>query len=52
VVLDPSSNEFLHYRDGPFVKYHPIASVNELAHLNKCLMSTEENLPVYLIESF
>jgi uncharacterized protein len=52
VVLDPSSNEFLHYRDGTFVKYHPIASVNELAHLNKCLMSTEENLPVYLIESF
>lgn len=51
VVLDPRTKVFNYYRDGGFVEYIPKAHINQIGHLKDKLMSSEENLPVYLIDS-
>lgn len=51
VVLDPNSGDFLRWKDEKFVAYHPLTAVEHLDHLQDKLMSTRQNLPVYLIDS-
>jgi hypothetical protein len=51
VVLDPNSGDFLRWVDEKFVAYHPLTAVEHLDHLQDKLMSTQQNLPVYLIDS-
>ncbi len=51
IVLDPSSGDFLRWVDGKFVSYTPLTAVEHLDHLQDKLLSTQQNLPVYLIDS-
>ncbi|OOG72437.1 YbcC family protein [Algoriphagus sp. A40] len=51
VVIEPSTKEFLRFKDEGFVPYHPVAHIEHLDHLQDKLLSTKENLPVYLIDS-
>ena len=51
VVLDPNSGDFLRWVDEKFVAYTPLTEVEHLDHLQDKLMSTQQNLPVYLIDS-
>ncbi len=51
VVLDPNSGDFLRWVDGKFVSYTPLTAVEHLDHLQDKLLSTQQNLPVYLIDS-
>lgn len=51
VVLDPISGDFLRWVDGKFVSYTPLTAVEHLDHLQDKLLSTQQNLPVYLIDS-
>ena len=52
VVLDPNSGDFLRWVDEKFVVYTPLTEVEHLDHLQDKLLSTQQNLPVYLIDSF
>jgi hypothetical protein len=51
VVIDPATKTFLRFRDEGFVRYIPEAKVEHLDHLKDKLLSSKENLPVYLIDS-
>uniref|UniRef100_UPI00404839A1 YbcC family protein n=1 Tax=Algoriphagus sp. TaxID=1872435 RepID=UPI00404839A1 len=51
VVLDPHSGKFLRWKDEKFVAYDPLTTVEHLDHLQDKLLSTQQNLPVYLIDS-
>lgn len=51
VVLDPRTKIFNQYRDGGFVEYNPKAKITQIEHLKDKLMSSDQNLPVYLIDS-
>nr|WP_287937358.1 DUF2309 domain-containing protein [Algoriphagus sp.] len=51
VVIDPVSREFLRFKDEGFVPYSPKAKTEHLDHLQDKLLSTKENLPVYVIDS-
>lgn len=51
VVLDPSSGKFLRWVDEKFVTYIPLTEIEHLDHLQDKLLSTQQNLPVYLIDS-
>lgn len=51
VVIDPATKTFLRFKDEGFVPYHPEAHIEHLDHLKDKLLSTKENLPVYLIDS-
>ncbi len=51
VVIDPSTKTFLRFKDEGFVAYQPEAQIEHLDHLKDKLLSTKENLPVYLIDS-
>jgi uncharacterized protein YbcC (UPF0753/DUF2309 family) len=51
VVLDPNSGDFLRWKDEKFVSYTPLTAVEHLDHLQDKLLSTKQNLPVYLIDS-
>lgn len=51
VVLDPISGNFLRWVDGKFVTYTPLTEIEHLNHLQDKLLSTQQNLPVYLIDS-
>ncbi|RIW14539.1 DUF2309 domain-containing protein [Algoriphagus lacus] len=51
VVIDPSTKTFLRFKDEGFVNYIPESHIEHLDHLKDKLMSTKENLPVYLIDS-
>lgn len=51
VVLDPATKTFLKFKDEGFVQYQPEAEIAHLDHLRDKLMSSKENLPVYLIDS-
>jgi uncharacterized protein YbcC (UPF0753/DUF2309 family) len=51
VVLDPNSGDFLRWVDEKFVPYTPLTEIEHLEHLQDKLLSTKQNLPVYLIDS-
>ncbi len=51
VVIDPESRQMLRFRDESFVVYTPESKIDHLDHLKNKLLSTKENLPVYLIDS-
>jgi len=51
VVLDPNSGDFLRWVDDKFVVYSPLTTVEHLDHLQDKLLSSQQNLPVYLIDS-
>lgn len=51
VVLDPATKTFLKFKDEGYVQYKPEAEIAHLDHLRDKLMSSKENLPVYLIDS-
>lgn len=51
VVIEPSTRTFLRFKDEGFVPYHPESQVEHLDHLRDKLLSSRENLPVYLIDS-
>jgi len=51
VVIDPRTKAFLRFKDEGFMEYHPQSNVEHLDHLKDKLLSTKENLPVYLIDS-
>ena len=51
VVIDPESGDLLRLVDGRFISYQPIATIEHLDHLQDKLLSTQQNLPVYLIDS-
>ena len=51
VVLDPNSGQFLRWVNEKFVSYTPLTEVEHLDHLQDKLLSTKQNLPVYLIDS-
>jgi uncharacterized protein YbcC (UPF0753/DUF2309 family) len=51
VVLDPNSGDFLRWVDEKFVPYTPLTKIEHLEHLQDKLLSTKQNLPVYLIDS-
>jgi uncharacterized protein len=50
VVIDPFTKTFLRFKDEGFVAYKPVSQIEHLDHLQDKLMSTQENLPVYLID--
>jgi uncharacterized protein YbcC (UPF0753/DUF2309 family) len=51
VVIDPDSGKLLRLVDGKFISYEPITTIEHLDHLQDKLLSTQQNLPVYLIDS-
>ncbi|MCM0042147.1 MAG: DUF2309 domain-containing protein [Algoriphagus sp.] len=51
VVLDPNSGNLLRWVDEKFVAYTPLTVIEHLDHLQDKLRSTQQNLPVYLIDS-
>lgn len=51
VVIDPSTKTFLRFKDEGFVPYQPESEIEHLDHLRDKLLSSKENLPVYLIDS-
>ncbi|MCU0399522.1 MAG: DUF2309 domain-containing protein [Algoriphagus sp.] len=51
VVIDPKTRTLLRFKDEGFVEYTPDAHIDHLDHLQDKLLSTKENLPVYLIDS-
>ena len=51
VVIDPYTKAFLRFKDEGFIPYLPEAHIEHLDHLQDKLLSTKENLPVYLIDS-
>jgi uncharacterized protein YbcC (UPF0753/DUF2309 family) len=51
VVIDPESRQMLRFKDESFVVYTPESKIDHLEHLKDKLLSTKENLPVYLIDS-
>ena len=51
VVIDPDSGKFLRLVDGKFISYEPLTTIEHLDHLQDKLLSTQQNLPVYLIDS-
>lgn len=51
VVIDPFTGTFLRYRDEGFEPYQPESKIEHLDHLQDKLLSSKENLPVYLIDS-
>ncbi len=51
VVIDPGAKTFLRFKDEALVRYIPEAKVEHLDHLRDKLLSSKENLPVYLIDS-
>jgi uncharacterized protein YbcC (UPF0753/DUF2309 family) len=51
VVLDPNSRSFLRWVDEKFVSYTPLTEIEHLDHLQDKLLSSQQNLPVYLIDS-
>ncbi|WP_111669674.1 YbcC family protein [Algoriphagus litoralis] len=51
VVIDPSTKAFLKFKDEGFIAYRPESNIEHLDHLKDKLLSTKENLPVYLIDS-
>ena len=51
VVIDPKSRALLRFKDERFVEYTPESHIDHLDHLQDKLLSTKENLPVYLIDS-
>jgi uncharacterized protein YbcC (UPF0753/DUF2309 family) len=51
VVIDPRTKGFLRFKDEGFIAYQPQSNVEHLDHLKDKLLSTKENLPVYLIDS-
>lgn len=52
VVLDPTTGKFLRWMDGKFISYTPVTAVEHLEHLHDKLIGSQNNLPVYLIDSF
>ena len=51
VVIDPDSGKFLRLVDGKFISYQTLTTIEHLDHLQDKLLSTQQNLPVYLIDS-
>lgn len=51
VVIDPVTRGFFRFKDEGFVAYTPESHIDHLDHLKDKLLSTKENLPVYLIDS-
>lgn len=51
VVIDPATKTFLRFKEEGFVSYHPESQIEHLDHLQDKLLSSKENLPVYLIDS-
>lgn len=51
VVIDPDSGKLLRLVDGKFISYEPLTTIEHLDHLQDKLLSTQQNLPVYLIDS-
>lgn len=51
VVIDPATKTFLRFKDEGFVPYIPEAKTEHLDHLKDKLLSSKENLPVYIIDS-
>lgn len=51
VVIDPKTRTLLRFKDEGFVAYTPESHIDHLDHLKDKLLSTKENLPVYLIDS-
>ena len=51
VVIDPHTKALLRFKDEGFVPYTPESKIDHLDHLQDKLLSTKENLPVYLIDS-
>jgi uncharacterized protein len=51
VVIDPKTRTLLRFKDEAFVEYTPESHIDHLDHLQDKLLSTKENLPVYLIDS-
>ncbi|TDQ18591.1 hypothetical protein DFQ04_0394 [Algoriphagus boseongensis] len=51
VVIDPHTKTFLRFKDEAFVQYKPESTIDHIEHLQDKLLSSKENLPVYLIDS-
>jgi uncharacterized protein YbcC (UPF0753/DUF2309 family) len=51
VVIHPETKQFHHYKDGAFVIYTPLSTIEHIEHLQDKLKSEDGNLPVYLIDS-
>lgn len=51
VVIDPATKAFLKFKDEGFVSYFPESEIEHLDHLRDKLLTSKENLPVYLIDS-
>lgn len=51
VVIDPATKSFLRFKDDGFVIYRPESHIEHLDHLRDKLLSSKENLPVYIIDS-
>ncbi len=51
VVLDPTTRTFYRYRDGEWVVYEPQTEIQHTDKLREKLMESDQNLPVYLIDS-
>ncbi|WP_296700453.1 YbcC family protein [Algoriphagus sp.] len=51
VVLDPRTRTFHRFKDGAFVLYEPGTTISHVDHLKSKLLNSDQNLPIYLIDS-
>ena len=51
VVIQPDTKQFFQYKDGEFVNYQPLSSIEHIDHLQDKLKGEAGNMPVYLIDS-
>ena len=51
IAVNPETNEFYFFKDGSFLPYQPISqTIDKVANITSIIESTEDNIPVYLIQ--
>jgi uncharacterized protein YbcC (UPF0753/DUF2309 family) len=51
VVIEPQTRQILRFKEEQWVPYQPLTTIEHLDHLQDKLLSSQQNLPVYLIDS-
>jgi uncharacterized protein len=51
VVIEPETRQVLRFKEEQWVPYQPLTTIEHLDHLQDKLLSSQQNLPVYLIDS-
>ena len=51
VVIEPETRQILRFKEEQWVPYRPLTTIEHLDHLQDKLSTSQQNLPVYLIDS-